>query len=590
MHCQAELERDLGYVGTLPDATLLQWHRDRYSTSKHLLTLYSIAHGLRARRIVEVGFGRSTFMLARAAHENGGTLESCDLQDFTALLSQTERRVVRSHVGDTGTFWPTVDAGVDLAFLDYFSAEGLDPAWIAAELGLCLQRLAPGGVIAIHDGFVAKYELASVLRQLRRQFGERIEQLTLPFNYGLTLLRRAESPTHATVDAFCKKPGDSAPTARELVTQPAAGEPRATDERPRILLIADVPDWIFARHCEELTRRLGHRYAFETICQGEPFDEDAYDLIYPLEWNLVAPTAIRAPRKYVTGVRSFTAWQDRAPAAFGRLLAHNFQRVHAVSHGLVEVLRRFVPHLSLLRHGVDLQRFTPTTRADQSGERLVLGWCGNRSATVKGTAALVEPLAMLPDVQLAQCAYRDGQRAPADMPAFYDSLDVYLCASASEGNNNAVMEAAAMGRAIVTTASGTVREWLRDGHSALIVEPTLPAIVAAIEHLRDHPRLRRTLGENARAAVHAAMDWSHHAADHQRFFDEALAVARAEHEPMDMPLPTQQVLAAVREELRAGRLHNAARKLSAARRAAPNDALLQRAERELQRLAPVLTA
>jgi len=57
-----------------------------------------------------------------------------------------------------------------------------------------------------------------------------------------------------------------------------------------------------------------------------------------------------------------------------------------------------------------------------------------------------------------------------------------------------------------------------------------------------------------------------------------------------MPLPTQQVLAAVREELRAGRLHNAARKLSAARRAAPNDALLQRAERELQRLAPVLTA
>ena len=87
MHCQRELERDLGYVGTLPDEVLMRWHAERYSTSKHLLTLYSLAHGLGARRIVEVGFGRSTFVLARAAHENGGTLESCDLQDFSALLS-----------------------------------------------------------------------------------------------------------------------------------------------------------------------------------------------------------------------------------------------------------------------------------------------------------------------------------------------------------------------------------------------------------------------------------------------------------------------------------------------------------------------
>ena len=56
MHCQAELERDLAYEGMLPDEILLAWHQDRYSTSKHLLTLYSMARGLGAQNLVEVGY------------------------------------------------------------------------------------------------------------------------------------------------------------------------------------------------------------------------------------------------------------------------------------------------------------------------------------------------------------------------------------------------------------------------------------------------------------------------------------------------------------------------------------------------------
>jgi hypothetical protein len=42
MHWQAEIEADTGYQGFLPDETLFRWFHDRYSSSKHLLTLYSI--------------------------------------------------------------------------------------------------------------------------------------------------------------------------------------------------------------------------------------------------------------------------------------------------------------------------------------------------------------------------------------------------------------------------------------------------------------------------------------------------------------------------------------------------------------------
>ncbi|MGE3172040.1 MAG: glycosyltransferase [Planctomycetota bacterium] len=583
MHCQDELDRDLAYEGLLPDAVLLRWHADRYSTSKHLLVLYSLARGLDARRIVEVGFGRSTFVLARAAAENGGRLASCDLVDFGPLLSPLERRVTDLHHGAVETFWPRIAPGVDFAFLDCFSAEGLDPAWVQAQLCECLARMRPGGVLAVHDAAVRAYRLGEVLERLRGVVdvatGRPFEQLTLDHNYGLALLRRPVAPGTAVADPFVKK---AAATPQLPPVLAGAGEPRATAAaKPRVLLIADVPDWIFARHCRELSARLGDEFEFTTRCQGEPFDEDAFDLVYPLEWNLVDGREIRDPGKYVTGVRSFTAWRDRAPQEFGACLRRRFGRVHAVSRRLVEVLREAVPGIVHLSHGVDLERFRPTTRADRSGEQLVLGWCGNRNATVKGSAAWIEPLGGLPGVRLVQCGYRDGQRDPADMPAFYDSIDAYVCASASEGNNNAVLEAAAMGRAIVTTDSGSVAEWLRDGDSALIVEPELPQLVAAVEHLRDHPRLRRRLGERARAAVQP-FDWRVQALAHARFLRAALA-QRPVATPSTVVQPQEQ-LARVRQELQRGRVREAILLLDAARREHPGSAVLDRAAAELQRL------
>ena len=55
---------------------------------------------------------------------------------------------------------------------------------------------------------------------------------------------------------------------------------------------------------------------------------------------------------------------------------------------------------------------------------------------------------------------------------------------------------------------------------------SLPALVAAIEHLRDHPQHRLDLGRHARRAVERAMDWNVRAEDYRRFFRTSLAAAR----------------------------------------------------------------
>lgn len=293
--------------------------------------------------------------------------------------------------------------------------------------------------------------------------------------------------------------------------------------RPRILLIADIAGWIFHRHCAALTRLLGDEFDFVTVFLGQDYDEHGYDLVYPLEWNLVPAERIRRPERYVTGIRGHTSW---AAFDFGFLIAYlraHFRAVHVVSRRLYDIFSPALPEVAYVTHGVDTGLFTPTTRTDRSGRRLRLGWAGNRQARKNNFPTLVQPLANLQGVELALCGLRDGLLPMEAMPGFYDGLDAYVCASSSEGNSNALLEAAAMARAMVTTDVGTVPEYLVHGESALIAPGALADLSAAVAALRDDPALRARLGENARKAVVEGWDWRLRAEEYRRWFREALA-------------------------------------------------------------------
>jgi len=125
MHCQQEIEDDLRDLAFVSDQILFKWFNDRYSTSKHLLVLYSIVRGLNAKNIVEIGFGRSSFVLARAAHENNGHLTICEVRDFTYLLSKCELACTNYFKGRSVDFWQLCPTAIDFAFLDYISDEDL---------------------------------------------------------------------------------------------------------------------------------------------------------------------------------------------------------------------------------------------------------------------------------------------------------------------------------------------------------------------------------------------------------------------------------------------------------------------------------
>lgn len=332
-----------------------------------------------------------------------------------------------------------------------------------------------------------------------------------------------------TLDAVAGRLGEALEAAIRSVPRERAGM-RPTGLNPhrlRVLLIADVPNWIFDRHCKTLHRYLSNEFEFSIAYGGQPYREDEFDLIYPLEWNLVRAEQVRTPLKYVTGIRSHLFWPKLDFSSFVSYLANHFQQVHVVSRRLLNVFSPALPGVVYVTHGVDTGFFKASTRTDQSGQRVRIGWAGNpKSATDKGFATIIEPLGQLPGVDLIHCGYGDRQLPMEQMRSFYDLLDVYICASDYEGSNNSLLEAAAMERAIITTDNGTVPEYLRNGQSAFIVERDFKSFAEALVCLQKAPGRRLEMGRRARAALVAGWDWSVKAEEYRAFFRNALERAR----------------------------------------------------------------
>jgi len=291
-----------------------------------------------------------------------------------------------------------------------------------------------------------------------------------------------------------------------------------------ILLIADVPGWIFERHCRTLQRLLSDEFEITIKYQNEPFREGDYQLIYPLEWYMVEPEDIRQRRKYVTGIRSHLVWTDLEFSEFVKRLNNNFNRVHAVSRRLFDIFSPFIPSLSYITHGVDTDFFCPTLAKKNSDGPLIIGWAGNtKSLGNKGFEDIITPLGKLEGVELIFCGYSNRNLSQSEMRDFYESIDVYVCASeAFEGNNNCLLEAASMAKAIVTTDNGTVPEYLEHGKSALIVSREFQSFRKAICHFRDHRAEIPVFGSRAQQVVRCDWDWRFKAEDYRSFFRVAL--------------------------------------------------------------------
>src|SRR5687768_15509539 len=143
--------------------------------------------------------------------------------------------------------------------------------------------------------------------------------------------------------------------------------------------------------------------------------------------------------------------------------------------------------LSLIRSLV--KKLTEIGAGDRSGRPEVrVGWAGslsNQGPEQRGFHDLIVPsVRSVGAARLVVAAREKKWRSCDEMVEFYHSLDIYLCASRSEGTPNPCLEAAACGVPVVTTRVGNMPELVQHGVNGLFVERNVSDIAAKITQLR----------------------------------------------------------------------------------------------------------
>ena len=215
-----------------------------------------------------------------------------------------------------------------------------------------------------------------------------------------------------------------------------------------------------------------------------------------------------------------------------------------------------LPEVRVIRHGVELDRFTPRPRpaaaADAGAEadagarivtvgRLVekkgfpdllealgrLQATGRRiSCEVYGDGPLRQPLVELRDsLGLATSVDFAGERSRETIISALHRADVFVLTPTvtSDGDRdgipNVLVEAMACGLPVVSTAAGGIPELVTNGDNGFLVDPgDVASVESQIATLLDSPQLRHRMGIAARRTVESGYDVNAAAEQLQRIF------------------------------------------------------------------------
>jgi len=316
--------------------------------------------------------------------------------------------------------------------------------------------------------------------------------------------------------------------------------------RPRILCIVDRAGWAHDRKTDALARALAGRYEIVKVFQADvtASELERADAVLVYYWLQIErlphlrPTFEALRERLLVGICSHYelsgAWREPALETLGLARA-----VFANNRLLYEELaaRLSVP-LFYTPNGVDTELFRPSAAAERAPGPLRVGWAGslaNQGAAHRGVHEVIAPATALAGAELRLAVREERWRTAVEMVDFYRELDVYVCASDSEGTPNPCLEAAACGLPIVTTAVGNMPEFVRDGENGFLVERRTEEVAARLARLRDDSALRTRMGAAARAAAES-WDWRRQAPRYAPLFD--LALRAPERAPDTAPSST----------------------------------------------------
>jgi glycosyltransferase involved in cell wall biosynthesis len=305
--------------------------------------------------------------------------------------------------------------------------------------------------------------------------------------------------------------------------------------KPRVLAIVDRPDWAIDHKARNLQRVLADRYDIVRRFQDRFTEQDvrAADIVLIFYWlelrKMHLPRTVLAANRdrLVMGICSHTELEG-ARRERGLTVLRRLPRAVFVNNRSLE--REYASLLTVPVHytpnGVDTTFFCPSAEPEPArSAELRVGWAGsleNHGAAHRRFHEVIEPaVSAIPGATLETAVREQRWRDQDQMLEFYRGLDVYVCASVSEGSPNPCLEAAACGVPVVTTRVGNMPEFIEEGVNGLFFDGTVGQLVDRLTLLRDAPATHASMSAAIRTSA-LAWDWRAQAENYARMFETLL--------------------------------------------------------------------
>jgi glycosyltransferase involved in cell wall biosynthesis len=339
---------------------------------------------------------------------------------------------------------------------------------------------------------------------------------TLLFNRQHRILSEKTSslPTHKTL-----------PRTHQIESVSKTMTSDSTDSgKKTILLVIDTEGWCFHNICKMIIGSMAHLYNILLVSSTKRPNYHSltpphmiikfwygYDHIDPFD---VFPDAIRMVCIYDmhNWNQDFNGSEDIINSPIYVRFLENIKKSHIIGYScemirklLVDRYSEIVKEKELIDicDGVDESIFTLQPYSPPK-PKLVVGWVGNALMPVK---RFQELRTRLEREDWIEFTVREKGRpiSLVQMPNFYQSIDVLVCSSLSEGTPNPILEASACGRAWVSTRVGIVEALNRKNQCGIIVDD-MEQIVPALFQLHTDRNLMVELGR--RGCINILQDFT----------------------------------------------------------------------------------
>ena len=304
--------------------------------------------------------------------------------------------------------------------------------------------------------------------------------------------------------------------------------------RPKILFIVDSPNWAHDIKTENIKRELGSDFEITKVFQND-VDEPAInsaDLILIYYWSQLKSMRNfwrafeRNSHKFLIGICSHHELEGSRRKKGLKIIDRFARGVFANSMLLNNEFKSLIKKpFFYTPNGVDTDYYRPSEKEKIESDILRIGWAGslhNQGIDHRGYSNYIQPaVSQLEGVELVTAAREEKWRGPDEMREFYNSIDVYICASESEGTPNPCLEAAACGVPLITTRVGNMPELVNNGSNGIFINRDMNEIKEALTNLRDNRHLLKEMGGNILNDI-TEWSWSKMACNYKDMFLEIL--------------------------------------------------------------------